>query len=200
MNAQSLNRRTLGRYCWRAIVVAGSLSAPHVAFCEPESTAVRLTAPAAPMKQNDSAVVNVAGVIDLVRGASVPGACPLLDAQLEQIRTHASEARAAADSARARLVREHLRFTEYPAALWHASLDQEALEGRRDELHAARGDISALEDELIAAGCDAGEGSGSQSGPVVAVDVRLELPAKYLLPLERALVAGAMPLRPSARL
>lgn len=170
MNAQSLNRQTLGSYCWRAFVVAASLSAPHVAFCEPESAGARQTAPAAPMKQDDAAVVNVAGVIELVRGPSMPGACPLLDAQLEQARTHDSEARAAADSARERLVREHLRFTEYPTALLHASLDQEALEGRRDELRAAPGDISEVEDKLIAAGCDASEGSDSRSVRLISVE------------------------------
>jgi hypothetical protein len=107
-----------------AIVVAASML-PHVALSEPASTAARPTR-----------------------------ACELHDARLEQTRREGDEARAAADGARARLVREHLRFTD-PTALLDAALDEEEFAASRAELRAARADMAQAEDQLAAAGCDA---------------------------------------------
>jgi hypothetical protein len=108
----------------RAILVAASML-PHVALCGPAST-----------------------------GARSRGACELLDARLEQTRREDDEARAAADAARARMVREHLRLTD-PTALLDVAVDEEEFETSRAELRAARADMAQAEDQLAAAGCDA---------------------------------------------
>jgi hypothetical protein len=125
MSLRSEENLSLGRSCGAIVVVAASMLAPNVGLSEPASTAAR------PAR-----------------------ACELHDARLEQTRREDDEARAAADEARARLVREHLRLTD-PTALLDVALDEEEFEATRAELRAARADVAQAEGQPAVAGCDA---------------------------------------------
>jgi hypothetical protein len=136
-------------------------------------------------------VLSAEGVIEIT-AASPQASCEPNDARLEQGREELEQAREAREATRARVVQDHLRVTQDPTATIEAMQDEEDLESARAEAHGAKADVRQDEDQLSRTHCS-GASTREPFAPVASAsaDVRMEFPAQYLHPLERALDSSA---------
>jgi hypothetical protein len=184
------------RFRFGTIGAAALLFAPHLVQA---ATVQRPTPPHAAQSSqvepsNDpngsGTVIGTEGLIERT-SSTMPATCAPNDEHLEQGREQLEAARTAREATRERVIEDHLRLTQEPTATIETAQDQEDLEGARSEVRDAKQDVRRDEAQLATTHC-ASATLEEPRGPVNPdfVDVRVELPAKYLQPLQHALGSG----------
>lgn len=173
------------------IPTAGSLAA-LAALSFMSSDAIAAEPGAAPRSQliaqwDVPSVIATVGTVELV---DTPG-CRPRDAADEDVSTArelvTSDARSAA-AARERLVHENLSVFDGAATVLRVDFAQEEFQAQRAELRAARLDLARAEEGLDGAACTWRDPSAAAGpAPGATLEVRMELPAPLLRPLQQAL-------------
>ena len=135
---------------------------------------------------NSPSVIGALGTIE-VTDSIAHGSCEDGDAKFQADGEHLARDATIADAMRARLVREHLRYAAAPAAMLGIERDERDFAADRAEIRAVRNEIAQDEREL--ATCEASEEDRTARSlqPNATVEVRIELPRRYLLSLQQAL-------------
>jgi len=180
------------RQCGLA-AVAAVLLAPHVVAAGPISRAPPPTVTHSQRSDGSTllgTVLNTEGVVELA-APTLRVSCEPSDTRLEEGRAELDAARAAREATRAQVVQDHLRVTQEPAATIETAQDEEDLKSAGAEVHNAKGDVRQDEDELPQATCTELRPAGPVPNAGDIAEVRMELPAQYLQPLQRALHTGS---------
>lgn len=175
------------------VVVAASglmptraLSGPAVPEASARAPIARVTAPA-----SRSTVIGALGVIEIT-GSTARLSCGDEDAKVLQTREQLARDAAIADAMRARLVREHFRFVGGPSAMLDLELAEQDFAAQRAEVRAVRQEVVEEEHELTTARCETPDADQEAFGlqPSATVEVRIELPGRYLSSLRQELTSG----------
>jgi hypothetical protein len=165
------------------IASMGAASAASKSSRAPHTTAADVEALA-----NLSTVVPAVGVIEITDSVACQPSTNK-DVQFSTALAQVETDDLAAEAARARLVREHLRLVEGPTAMFDLDHAEQEFEADRAELRADQQELKHVEKRIDGPRCNS-----TQLGLAAAdrtsnafVDVRMELPEEYLPLLEQAL-------------
>jgi len=95
---------------------------------------------------------------------------------------------AMAEALRAQLVAERFRFVERPSAMLDIGLLEQSFQAARAQVRAVQHELAQAEDGLTTSKCEKAGADPTTANvtPTVIVEVRTELPTRYMSSLERA--------------
>ena len=183
----------LGAIVFAASALVSTRALPDAAV--PGAPVAKVVAPA-----TFPSVIGAPGVIE-IPGSTAHELCENDDAKYLAAGEQLVRDAAIADAMRARLVREHLTYVAGPAAMLWIEHDERDFAADRAEIRAVRNEVAQDEHELVTARCDASEADRTALSlqPNASVEVRIELPTRYLLSLEQGLSEGRDSVRVQTR-